>query len=219
MARNNRNKLEQTRKGRVSDTKKERSRVIIACEGTKTEPNYFRSLVSFLIIDRKIANSSLVIAPHQHTDPKGVLEDLKRHLAKDSDFEYKWIVIDKDEVPAGDFNDVFNSAKAANIGVAYSNPCFELWFLLHFEYRDTAIEAKECIDKLKTHLEDYQKNSVNIYEQLKDRQEQAIENATRLENNKQEPPAENNPGTTVHTLVKLLINFCGNLNSDSSRTI
>ena len=163
----------------------------------------------------------MVIVRHQHTDPKGVLNDLKSHLAADSDFEYQWIVIDKDKVPAGDFNGAFNSAEAANIRVAYSNPCFELWFLLHFEYRNTAIGTKECIDKLKKHLPDYQKNAVDMYKnkKLKDKQEQAIKKATRLENNKQEPPAENNPGTTVHTLVELLINFCGNLNSDDSGTI
>ena len=73
-------------------------RVIIACEGTVTEVNYFQNIFHELIQNRGISKTSLVIAKHSHTDPKGVLNDLTDALKKDSDFEHKWIVIDRDEV-------------------------------------------------------------------------------------------------------------------------
>ena len=174
-----RNKRKDDRKKGV---KKELDRVIIACEGTVTEKQYFQSIFDDLVANNNIAKTSLVIAKHSHTDPKGVLADLEKALEKDSEFEHKWIVIDRDEVkPNGgghdieNFNGAISSAEAKGIDVAYSNPSFEIWYLLHFEYRNTALSRDEVIKELKKYV-DYKKNSKTIYVEL-DLKENAIDNA------------------------------------------
>jgi len=67
---------------RKKNIRKDLDRVIIACEGSVTERNYFKSIFSELISNHNIAKTSLIIAKHSHTDPKGVLSDLLIELKK-----------------------------------------------------------------------------------------------------------------------------------------
>ncbi|MEA2099516.1 MAG: hypothetical protein U9P72_05225 [Campylobacterota bacterium] len=64
--------------------KNELQRVILACEGSVTEKNYFQVIFNDLIQNKGIAKTSLVIAKHKHTDPKGVLQDTAIAHAKKS---------------------------------------------------------------------------------------------------------------------------------------
>ncbi|EDN68547.1 conserved hypothetical protein [Beggiatoa sp. PS] len=85
---------------RTEELKNKLVRIIIACEGTKTEPLYFQKFFDYLITEHNISAKSFVIAKHGHTDPKGVLKDLKNYKdGKDTykNFDYKWIIIDRDE--------------------------------------------------------------------------------------------------------------------------
>jgi len=210
-------KLERNKRkdDRKTGIRKELDRVIIACEGTVTEKQYFQSIFDDLVENNNIAKTSLVIAKHSHTDPKGVLADLEKALEKDSEFEHKWIVVDRDEVkPNGgghdveNFNGAISSAEAKGIDVAYSNPSFEIWYLLHFEYRNTALSRDEVIIELKKYV-DYEKNSKTIYIELLDLQKNAIDNAKKLEamhtsHGRKLDPAIDNPSTTVYKLVETL---------------
>ena len=85
-------------KKRDSGVLKIKPLVIISCEGTKTEPNYLKSIINSLIKKGKIARGSVVIADHQHTNPLGVLKDLIDYKYDYTLFEKKWIVIDRDEI-------------------------------------------------------------------------------------------------------------------------
>ena len=198
--------------------KEELERIILACEGTVTEKNYFESIFKELMNNRGIAKTSLVIAKHAHTNPKGVLKDLLNTLEKDDEFEYKWIVIDRDEMRVNggghsleDFNGAISSAEAKGISVAYSNPSFEIWYLLHFEYRNTDIDRDEVIVKLNRYV-DYAKNSKTIFGELKENQTIAIGYAKRLEaeyrtGGRDLNPAGDNPSSTVYQLVEQLNKF------------
>lgn len=203
---------------RKEKIKEELERIILACEGTVTEKNYFESIFKELMENRGIAKTSLVIAKHAHTNPKGVLDDLLKALEKDDEFEYKWIVIDRDEMRVNggghsleEFNGAISSAEARNISIAYSNPSFEIWYLLHFEYRNTGIDRDEVIDALNKYV-DYAKNSKIIFGEIKENQKDAIGNAKRLEaeyekNGNDLNPASDNPSSTVYKLVEQLNKF------------
>ncbi len=203
---------------RREKTKEELERIILACEGTVTEKNYFESIFKELMENRGIAKTSLVIAKHAHTNPKGVLEDLLKVLDKDDEFEYKWIVIDRDEMRVNggghsleDFNGAISSAKAQGISVAYSNPSFEIWYLLHFEYRNSGIDRDDVIVKLNRYV-DYVKNSKKIFSKIKEKQTNAIGFAKRLEaeyrtEGRELNPASDNPSSTVYQLVEQLNKF------------
>jgi hypothetical protein len=165
----------------------------------------------------------------------GVLNDLKRYK-KDSksykDFDHKWIVIDRDSprVNGGghskeDFNNALKNAKSKksnfNIEVAYANDSFELWYLLHFEYRNSAISRDEILTQVIKRLKEHdtykfsklskdnikQENYTKmIFETLKPLQGDAIKNAKKLLDSygDEHNPERDNPSTRVHLLVEVL---------------
>jgi hypothetical protein len=55
---------------------KQRLLVLLACEGKNTERLYFEAFFAILKARSTISPASCVFAPHQHTNPTGVLEDL-----------------------------------------------------------------------------------------------------------------------------------------------
>jgi len=201
-------KLERNRRKdeRKKGIKKELDRVIIACEGSKTERNYFQAIFNHLIQNRNISKTSLVLARHKSTHSEGVLNDLIEALKKDTDFEHQWIVIDRDEHES--FSETLDKAKSKGVDVAYSNPSFEFWFLLHFEDYTTATHRHHLPDLLKKHLP-YEKNSTTVYNETLPRQKDAIERAKKIIANftldgRKLNPTIDNPSTTVYKLVEVL---------------
>ncbi len=209
--------------------------IIIACEDSVSSPTYFRMIVDSLIEQKVITQDSFVIAPHKHSNPMGVLQDLKNYKKEGKaykDFEHKWIVIDRDSPrvnggghSAEDFNNALKSAKSKksnlNIEVAYANDSFELWYLLHFEYRNSAISRDEILTQVIKRLKEIdaykfakltkdnikQENYTKlIFETLKPLQNVAIRNAKKLLESygNEHNPKSDNPSTRVHLLVELL---------------
>ncbi len=101
--------------------------------------------------------------------------------------------------------------KIKEIQIAYSNEAFELWYLLHFNYYETALSRADYKKMLSTPERlgfSYQKNNPDMYETLQNKQSIAIENANRLLKNYNPPnPGTDNPSTTVHLLVQELNRF------------
>lgn len=218
-------KRERENKNKVPD-------VIIACEDEVSAPTYFKMIVSKLIKEKIITQDSFVIADHKHTNPLGVLEDLKNYKSDNGkiykNFEHKWIVIDRDieRVNGGghkreDFNNAIIGAKLSKVEVAYVNDSFELWYLLHFDYRNTAILRDEILEKVIEKLQTKnphkfsQLNKKNIkqenytkliFDELLELQETAIKNAGRLFNSYRgnHNPESDNPSTNIHLLVEVL---------------
>jgi len=166
------------------------------------------------------------------THPTGVLKNLKNYKNEYGktykDFEHKWIVIDRDieRVNGGghtaeDFNNAIENVKSKrsnlSVDVAYANDSFELWYLLHFEYRNTAILRDEIIKvvierlkQLDTHkFSRLNKDNIKeanytkmIYEALLLMQGNAVSNAIRLIKSygEEHNPERDNPSTTIHNL-------------------
>jgi len=205
--------------------------IIIACEDSVSSPTYFKMIINNLIEQKVITQESFVIAPHKHTNPTGVLKDLTSYK-KYQDFDHKWIVIDRDSqrVNGGghskeDFNNALKNAKSKksnfNIDVAYVNDSFELWYLLHFEYRNSAISRDEILTQVIKRLKEIdaykfanltkdnikQENYTRlIFETLKPLQDVAIKNAKKLLESygQGHSPECDNPSTRVHLLVEIL---------------
>ncbi len=202
-------------------------------EDSVSSPTYFNMMIEQLIKEKKITQDSIIIVPHDgSTHPTSVLNNLKTY--KNSygktykNFKHKWIVIDRDSPrvnggghSAEDFNNAIINAKKSKIKIAYANDSFELWYLLHFEYRTTAIMRDKIveyvIEKLKekephkfTNLTKENIKQANytklIFETLLLFQSIAIENAKKLFASYGETlePQKDNPSTTIHQLVLLL---------------
>lgn len=114
---------------RPVNTRALKERFLVVCEGEKTEPNYFKRFrVPGRIVDVYGAARNTVSL---------VRETLRlRDLEK---YDQVWCVFDKDSFPSQNFNAAITLARAHNIGVAYSNEAFELWYLLHFDYHQSGI--------------------------------------------------------------------------------
>ncbi len=197
---------------------------LIACEGICTEPNYINGLVRFEKANRRIADGTVVkIASHQHSDPFGVLEDLLNTPNKNS-YDECWIVIDRDETELKgkgfgghteeNFNKALDECMKYNVDVACSNPCFELWIVLHFEFRDTACSRndiqKRALKKVNSILQkdkqlkkvDDLKTIENLYILLKDRVVTARRNAEKIKTNESN---KSNPSTGMYKLLNSLL--------------
>ena len=133
---------------RKSQTRTPFKKIVIAMEGVKTEPAYF------FAVKEKYKSSSLQIIPldRETTDgrsaPKHVIDHLDSYVANNSLLKSDecWIVIDKDRSPVLQIKLVAaHCSTHKNYHLALSNPCFEIWLVLH--YKDlsglSAIEIKD----------------------------------------------------------------------------
>lgn len=181
---------------RKKPTREKNKHILVICEGTKTEPNYFKK---FRVPTLKVVGLGM-------TPPRILNEALKRrNKAKASGINYKevWCVFDKDDNNNNNFKNVIEKAKSKSINIAYSNECFEIWYLLHFNYHDTAMSRKDYGTKLTNNLNfKYYKNNENMYDILLSKQLNAIKNAKTLFRNHNN--CTDNPSTTVHLLVDML---------------
>ena len=136
----------------------------------------------------------------------GIVRDAINRM-QHADYDQVWCVFDRDSFPVENFNNALSLASERDIRVAYSNEAFELWYLLHFDFHDTAVSRQTYKTRLSQKFGfEYAKNSPDIYELLEDKQQIAIRNATRLLDGygEQHRPAYDNPCTTVHLLVQEL---------------
>jgi len=197
--------------------------VIIVCEGEKTEPVYFNH---FKKMNR---NKPLHIEIVKDASGKSYTALIKKAAEAKKDYVDKtdvtewdvWCVSDVDV----DYNTpdsqsarniqlkkYANDAKSNNFKIALSNPCFELWFLLHFECSTGNIRDYPAVKKiLSKYLPDYQKNN-DVYGQLSDKMETAMLNAKKLKDYHKEHGKTDymdvsvNPYTNVWELVESLCN-------------
>lgn len=212
---------------RLENKLEQRHLVILACEDEKSARFYFEHYFEFLKASKKLSGLSCVVATHQHTDPMGVLQDLLNYSDiygnTYKDYEYRWIVIDRDEERCGggghtlqNFNEALQKAFTNRpvIKVAWSNPSFEIWYLLYFHYHNTAIDRDQVIVKLKQAMSTpYKKNDPDMFSKLSKLEkpqgrEFAIRNARRLHDEAKQAglqPADINPGTSVYELVEILL--------------
>ena len=122
-------------RARQHGTAPKKKQIIIAMEGSETEPRYFDSLKSKL----RSTNVTLLKRKRTRSSPSDVLKQLDREKRErkkvrehNAVIEY-WAVIDKDNRPPEELNKIANHAKCKNYHLADSNPCFELWLLLHYK--------------------------------------------------------------------------------------
>ena len=163
----------------------------------KTEPTYFKRF--------RVPKEIIEVIGIGANTISLVRETIK--LKSEGNFDQVWCVLDRNSFPVENFNNALSLASQHQINVAYSNEAFELWYLLHFDYHDSAMARHTYNIRLSTQLGfTYEKNNPQMYDLLADKQVDAIRNATRLlqQYGDQHRPAYDNPSTTVHLLVEAL---------------
>jgi hypothetical protein len=186
-----------------------RARFLIVCEGRVTEPLYFKEIrrVERGIIDLEIVPGGV---------PKTVVEravEMKKQSereakrGKDQNLRYDsvWCVFDVDEHPF--VPEAKQQAQANAINLAVSNPCFELWFLLHFRDQTAHIERHRVQHLCREHMPGYQK--APPCDALRPHEAEATERAIQLENwQESRGNAGGNPSTGVYQLIRQIQAAC-----------
>jgi len=168
--------------------------ILIVCEGAKTEPLYFEAF--------KISSVNVEVQG-QGMNTDSLVQYAIDERSRTGPYDQVWCVFDRDSFPPHNFNRAIQLATSNDIKPIYTNEAFELWYLLHFYFYDTALSRDQYEEKLTQNLGfKYKKNDRNMYSHLAGKQANAIKNAQKLYNSySQHNPETDNPSTMVHTLV------------------
>lgn len=191
---------------------------LIVTEGTETEVNYFNNIKR--IIESSFKNNiivekiELVVQGTARSTKVLVNEAIKKRSLKA--YSEVWVVFDKDDNP--DFDEAIALAKREGLNVAWSNECFELWLLLHFQDLKSAIGRNDYYPRLTTYFKNkninggkYDKNIYDIFDITSENVDTAIKRSNALleeyKNANIISPTKMNPGTKVQDLVSELIQY------------
>lgn len=187
-------------------------KIVVVCEGVKTEPSYLKdfvndhgnNLVDLEIVEPGAVPETLV---NRAIDQK-VLLDGKARKSRDSfDRFYKvWVVFDVDDHPR--ISEVRQKAESQGVEVAISNPCFELWGVLHYKDHDAPSDSAELQRLLKELMKgyDHRKSPVFNYREMRQHYEEACYRADFLLRRRREEGNEGGrPSTNVQELLRQIV--------------
>ena len=183
--------------------------VLIVCEGEKTEPNYFSELKKTF----RLSNANVRICG-RGSDPLSVVNFAIETFRWEPEFDRVYCVFDRDRHTTYDaaLDRVRRTrlGKGSRIFAIPSIPCFEFWLLLHFIYTTRPFDApsgdsicSRVIEELKKYHPEYQKGEQDIFNKMQDSLNDAITNASRVQQFHQTSGTDN-PSTLVHSLVEYL---------------
>lgn len=112
-------------------------RFILFCEGKKTEPAYFAA------ISRASSNAMIEVISYPGVGVAYTVAEKASQYAKTNKkkrrgrskkmsfgkYDQVWAVFDRDDHPR--FDEAIDLCQSHGINIARSNPCFELWLILH----------------------------------------------------------------------------------------
>lgn len=200
--------------------------ILVVTEGVNTEPTYFEALRN------AFASPSVELVPHGagRGDPKKLTDaalEFRKNRRKDARdkklsisqleyFDQIWIVFDTDVLTPQKRNDGIAYAKSKGVKVAYSEPCFEYWLLLHSAAHYTTAQMQKCAN-VKPYLEKafgwsgYDKNKAECKKLIpplvtKENVRTAVEASRRVKEHHRgaNTPFPANPSTDVELIIQTI---------------
>lgn len=170
---------------------------IVSTEGAVTEREYFH------LFKQGTRRMCKCLTASGKSSPMQVLARLDDYLLKEQPAEpfEAWLVVDKNNWTEEQLRPLQDwQLKKPNHGLAVSNPCFEIWLLLHFDDGKGVSSSRDSVRRLKKHLPNYDKHvDGSKFSQGR------ISDAIRRVQQKDTPTCKDWPrgtGTTVYRLVK-----------------
>lgn len=167
-------------------------RVLIVCEGEKTEPQYLGEIC------RELRLSTTHVHVQQGkfgTEPLQVT-NYAEHLFRKGDrtkgieaksFDRIFVVFDRDQhhtyhaalsrVAELDGQLINDEKKKVNVQAIASVPCFEIWLLLHFEEVHAPLHRADVYDRLMVHMPSYDKGQAGNWDSTKSMLDGALQRA------------------------------------------
>lgn len=192
-----------------------KQKFILFSEGANTERVYFNALKQHYtnaLFDIKIiapAGAPISIAEKV----KDRMSELKKERKANSFAEKDtvWGVFDEDDHDK--VTESIDKCKAAGANVAYSNPCFEVWLILHYEDFDRSDDRHQVQTHYGTLDLTYNGNGSKVpncevlIPKIEDAENRAIRQEERRES---EGAAGGRPSTTVYLLTQAIRKAAGN---------
>ena len=126
----------------------ERRRFVVYCEGEVTEPRYLQAFARL----PEVRTTAVLDIRGEGCGPMQLVDKLIKHRRKDhqqrgsrerADTEY-WCVFDVEAPqPHPRLIEAVRKAEDSRISVAVSNPCFELWLILHFAEHTSWLDTRQ----------------------------------------------------------------------------
>lgn len=190
-------------------------RVLIVCEGEKTEPNYLRELIEHL----RLNSANVEVDGSSGSSPVSVWDYAKKYnldeTKKGDAYDRVYCVIDRDSHTT--YNATVEAIRLASPKNTYyaitSVPCFEYWVLLHYNYTTRAYgragsnsPCDNVINDLENYMPGYTKGDKGVFAAIMGQTDFAIVNARRALTQAQQTGTDN-PTTLIYELVEYLRNL------------
>lgn len=201
-------KVGQKKRGKVS--RKTKKIILVGAEGkNQTERKYFKAF------NQVQSEYKIMAGKGNNTDPVGVVEDLLKSAKqeeldlKDGDMLACFIDVDFKNGRDQELRAAMKLARQNNVSVFLSNPCFEIWYLLHFRYSTKLYGSnEEVIKELGSYISDYSK-SKDVYDVIENKIDQALLNTKRLESYHLENGTNDRlkklPSTEAYKLIEMIL--------------
>lgn len=181
--------------------------VLVATEGKETEPIYFEELKTRF---REVVTVLVSAGKSGQSNPQRVLKRLQQEISKRASWtrrDQAWLVVDTDQWTAAERQEIESAiAEDSRLHLASSNPCFELWLLLHFRDAWAAVTQDDLVRLLKSSacFGSYEKDNYDT-SKVMGRIEDAIRRAKAADTTL--PDKWTAPGEThVHRVVEKIMN-------------
>ena len=197
-------------RGRQSKGRALKKTIYIFTEG-ETEKNYFS------ILNRKY-NATVTVkvsVNHAHKQGMNLLNHALGKIKSLTKTETKnlggvYIIFDKDDIDNDEMLKVLNKADNRGINIGFSNSCFEVWLLAHFEKPNVSHTKERLYQRLEHHLhcEQYSKkhkNDIDLLKRMEDCVSTAMENTATMKELNQ-ITINREPFTNIGNVIQCIYN-------------
>lgn len=194
---------------RKKNTREQERRFLIYVEGENTERIYLQGL------RRELRRHPITVKlGPKHGEPKGLVRAARKHAQRVAGdpaevFDEVWCVMDV-EAPqqAPGLEEALAEARKWGIRCALSNPCFELWLILHFQDQAGHLTSAQAQTRLAGLLPGYSATNGKSfsYEAVREHRGRAVLSARTLSDRHRCPgeACRENPCTSVTGLLDAL---------------
>ena len=191
---------------RKSSGRRVKKLLYLVCEGEKTEPIYFENFRT------PECNFHIILSSSGRKNATGLVKEAIRKISAGSfdaaHGDQAWCVFDVDENDDDELKAALSLADENGISIALSNPCFEIWYLIHYSFCSSKISRQDLLVKLDGHISGYHKK-LDVFSKLNGRLPSAVKNAQQLNEMHERAGVElistrSNPSTQVFRVIETI---------------
>ena len=194
-------------------------KILIVCEGEKTEPHYFKEVVDYY----ELNTANVRISGECGSAPRSVVEygtalfAAEKKAFPKNPYDRVYFVFDRDQHET--YDEAMRKIKTMRPKNTFfainSVPSFEFWLLLHFECTTKPFKSigktssgNAVLKALKGYMPEYEKGSENTFMILFSRLATAKKNANLVNAHAHATANKtDNPTTQVHVLIEFMQNM------------